>query len=89
MTDPTTPNQKPSRRDFLTGAGTGIAAAAMLPTAYAVAASKTTTTNIQDGAASARGAPSMETGNAGELHQHADAAHPTLTTNQGHGDLGR
>ena len=77
--DDTKPDSTASRRDFLSGAGTTLAAAAMLPalaavTSSAVAAPK----NL---AASPMG-PEL-TGAAGELHQLAGGTHPDLTTNQG------
>jgi catalase len=76
--DEKTPDSGASRREFLSGAGTTFAAAAMLPTlaataAPAAAASKT----------AAASAGTEETGRAGELHQLAGSGHPDLTTNQG------
>ena len=66
-----------SRRDFLSGAGTTLAAAAMLPTIAAA----TSSSAVAAPKPVASGTEQM--GAAGEVHQLAGGTHPDLTTNQG------
>jgi catalase len=80
MTDSKFSDPNASRRDFLSGAGTTLAAAAMLPAMAAV------TSSPAIGAPKPAAAPPngpQQLGSAGELHQIAGDGHPDLTTNQG------
>jgi catalase len=73
-------NPNPSRREFLAGTGTTLAAATMIPAAYAAAAtSPSKTAAAPNGSAAALD----DMGTGGEVHQHAGGSHPALTTNQG------
>jgi catalase len=67
-----------SRRNFISGAGTTLAAAALLPAYTAATSSAAAAAPAQTYAAGA-----TQPGGAGELHQLAGAGHPDLTTNQG------
>ena len=80
--DDSKPDSTASRRDFLSGAGSTLAAAAMLPAIAAVTSSSATAAPAKPTApASASGTEQL--GAAGELHQLAGSGHPDLTTNQG------
>lgn len=78
MTDPSSVEHDPSRRDFLAGAT--LAAAAAIP-AYAAMSTTASATPRATAAPTASDAESV--GKAGEVHQTATAGHPDLTTNQG------
>jgi catalase len=77
--DESKPGLVASRREFISNAGTTLAAAAALP-AFATAASNSGSASSKAPAASS--GPEQK-GAAGELHQLAGGAHPDLTTNQG------
>ncbi|MDP9066532.1 MAG: catalase, partial [Pseudomonadota bacterium] len=74
------PDSTASRRDFLSGAGTTLAAAAMLPT-LATVSSSSAVAAPKPTQAPASGAEQLGAG--GELHQLAGGTHPDLTTYQG------
>ena len=80
MDDSKTADPTASRRNFMSSAGTTLAAAAMLPTLAAVSSS--TAVAAPKPAPVAPPGPE-QTGAAGELHQLAGGGHPDLTTNQG------
>ena len=70
-----------SRREFMSNAGTTLAAAAVLPTLAAVTASSAAAAPKAISAAAPAGPDAK--GAAGELHQLAGGGHSNLTTNQG------
>ena len=81
MDDQTNNAGKPSRRSFIAGVGTSVAAATLLTGASSSASAAELASSSQ----SEPQAPAQpnQFGAAGELHELAGGSHPNLTTNQG------